>query len=122
MPTPNNKTTNNLPQMTGDIGYGLGFFCGCLVGAVGTYLAFTPEGKQLKQKIIKEFRANQQQLTLESLLPEKSTKTESVTLKSLHQFIRYVKTKLTIGDTTKPTKTTAHSSIKAKKKTYFKQK
>jgi hypothetical protein len=108
--------------MTGDIGYGLGFFCGCLVGAIGTYLAFTPEGKQLKQRIVKEFRANQQQLVVESLLPQKAAKTESATLNSLIQLIRQAKTKLKPGDTTKPAKTAAHPAAKPKKKTYFKQK
>lgn len=122
MPTTKSKTTNSLPQMTGDMGYGLGFFCGCLVGAAATYLAFTPEGKLLKQKIIKEYRTNQQTLTLESLLPEKDRKSLSPRIDSIKTAITGLRQRITLLIEEKPNQNVISKASKSKKKHYFKQK
>lgn len=122
MLTTKNKQTNNLPQMKGDLGYGLGFFCGCLVGAAGTYLAFTPEGKLLKQKIIKEYLANQQSLTLELLHSENHPKSYSKSITSIKTLIMKVRQKIDFLINEKPN---ANDTLKIKKnpsKHYFKKK
>jgi hypothetical protein len=122
MPATKTKTTNSLPRMKGDTGYGLGFFCGCLVGAIGTYMAFTPEGKKLKLSIIKEYRNNQQLLTLQTLRPETGENHESKTLHSIKKIIAGLRSKITSFTPEKPGSKTASTESRPKKKHYFTKK
>lgn len=68
MAMPENQKTN-LPKMKADVGFSLGFFCGALMGAVGVYLAVSPEGKQLKNRLTAEFNEQQRNLILASVIP-----------------------------------------------------
>lgn len=115
-------TKNKLPQMKGDLGYGLGFFCGCLVGMVGTYLVVTPDGQKLKAKIIKEYQHNLQTLTLNELLPNQHRQSESKSLHSISLVIKKLKSKLMPFDNSKPTESKSATHFEPKKKHYFKKK
>lgn len=123
MLTPKNKTTNNLPQMKGDLGYGLGFFCGCLVGAVGAYIVLTPEGAKLKQRIIREYHANQQLLTLETLKADTNRGPESTTIQTIKTVLASLRQKLSNLEPPKSNHLDpASDTPKSGKKHYFKKK
>lgn len=120
-PPPKNKTINNLPKMTGDVGYGLGFFCGCLVGIIGTYLIVSPEGQKLKTKIIKEYQHNLQTLTLNELMSDRRPQLNSNSLAYLKNLIKKLKTQLSSFSEPRPLspKSSRHSQFTPKH--FFKQ-
>ncbi len=100
--------------MPGSTGYSLGFFCGCLVGAVGTYLAFTPEGHDLKYKIIQEFKHNQELVN--------STTEPTPELESVKLWLSRLRQKLNPGKNSKPALQIELMPKKSHTKHYFKQK
>lgn len=116
------NTTNKLPQMRGDVGYGLGFFCGCLVGIIGAYVVLTPEGKQLKAKIIKEYQANLQTLTLDELLPKQHQPSTSKSIASIQAFIKHVKAKLSQFDAHQPQTIKEIHPANSSKRHFFRKK
>ena len=83
--------------MPAETGFGLGFFCGVLLGAVGVYLAVTPEGKALRKTAAEDFKKHQQTFILESIIPDREDRppTESSFAKTVHALIlkakKYVK-------------------------------
>lgn len=113
---------NKLPQMGGDVGYGLGFFCGCLVGAVGTYFAFTPDGKKLKDKIIKEYRANQQTLALQTLIPSPASDNNAKLVSSIQKTISQLKQVFAPKTDQKSIHPIQPKPVVAKKKHFLKKK
>ncbi len=106
--------------MKGDTGYGLGFFSGLIVGALGVYIAITPEGKKIKKEIIAEYTKHQQSLAqaqakLDNRPSSKQLETVSQGIKSLRQKIENL-----LNPPVQVSKTVTHSKVK--KKHYFKQK
>ena len=100
--------------MSGSTGYSLGFFCGCLVGAVGTYLAFTPDGHNLKQTILQEFKRNQELVTSSTeTIPE---------LESVKLWLSRLRHKLNPTKNSKPIPQIELVTKKSSTKRYFKQK
>jgi len=121
------KSHNNKPaSMPADVGFGLGFFCGSIIAAVGVYLSISPSGRQLKQQIKDEFDRHHQKILVERLVVgSASIKQDSSSsvevLDSLRQLIS--KIKLIINpDRTKSVEKHSSSSSQNKKKQYFKQK
>jgi gas vesicle protein len=114
------KPQTSLPKMKPDTGYGLGFFCGAIVGGLVTYLYTTEEGEELRQQWSKEFKKHQQTLLLESMLPADQQKTHSPQLDSLRKLIANIQKTITPQEkstTPKPASTTSKAS-----KRYFNKK
>lgn len=115
-----NPTKNNHHGMRADTGYGIGFFCGAIVGGFVTYLHTTKEGEALKKRLIKEFKEHQQSLTLDSILPEGKEHIPHPSLTKLRQAIAKIRTTIT-PDSPKVDAKAKNSQSKTSKR-YFKQK
>lgn len=112
---------NKLPAMKADVGFSLGFFCGALLGAVGVYLAVSPEGKKLKTRLTSEFNEHQRTLILASL--KQAGKNSTADIPEAAQKIRDLIKKIRqVTDKTVAKSTAKTQSGPIKRKHHFKQK
>lgn len=116
--TANQKT--NLPKMKADVGFSLGFFCGAILSAIGVYLAVSPDGKKLKQRLATEFNEHQRNLILASVMPanKKAADIPKLAVK-IRSWIKQVRL-ITDKTPDKPVLKTPNNPIK--RKHHFKQK
>jgi hypothetical protein len=106
--------------MRADTGYGIGFFCGALVGGFVTYLHTTKEGEALKKRLVKEYKEHQQSLTLESILPEGKEHIPHPSITQLRQAI--AKIRAAINPVSKKSSSKPKAPESKSSKRYFKQK
>lgn len=115
-----NPTKNSHQGIPADTSYGIGFFCGAIVGGFMTYLHTTKEGQLLKKRLIKEFKEHQQTLMLDSILPEGKEPVPHPSLSKLRQTIAKIRIALS-SDSPKADVKIKNLEPKISKR-YFKQK
>lgn len=112
----------NSHKVPGDVGFGLGFFAGAVIGSLGIYLFTTPEGRNIKQSIQKEFKQHRENY-LQSLLVIDPQTADVGTYKhsSIRTFIASIREKISNKKAKIIIKNTSIEQ-KQKKKHYFKKK
>lgn len=119
------RMKSKLPEMPGETGFGLGFFCGAFLGAVGVYLVTTPEGKELRKVIEKEFVKHQQTSVLEAIIPLEGNNPQPPIpiLSTIRTYIQKARAMINPSIPKESEKIAAKNIIRqSKKKRYFKQK
>lgn len=108
----------------GDTGFGMGFFCGTILGAIGVYLTVTPEGKKLKQKLIEEFHSfkTSQLVITDEPIEEVMSGSWLTKLEEAQRIIRIIKQRLNPVPAVTNPKNASLTHNSDKKKRFFKAK